>query len=123
MTTTRKHNKTTSEKKINNREQRSPLKPVKTAMTRMNKKGMKGGATTLASTAAGAVIGATVGGLAGAALSDTKTRKAVTQGISRFAKTAQDSAKRLNERADDIKAKTNNVIDTTKTLAENSNED
>lgn len=68
----------------------------------IKKTGKKGGSTTMISTAAGAVMGATIGGLAGAALSDTKTRRMMGEKITDLAKGATETAKRLSEESGDI---------------------
>lgn len=75
---------------------------VKEKLEQTSKKaGFKGGSAMMG-TAAGVVVGAAVGGLAGAALTDEKTRKK----LSEFSKNAADIADKISAKASELSDKT-----------------
>lgn len=79
-----------------------PMQKAGKKIKEATQKGGKGGASAMMGAAAGAVAGATLGGIAGAALSDEKTRKTVAESISNIAKTANETAKRLDANQDKV---------------------
>lgn len=71
-----------------------------------NKKGLKGGFSKVAGSVTGAAIGAAIGGLAGAALSNDKTKQKLGEVVSNLGEYAQDAIK---ENEESLKKTTKNI--------------
>lgn len=87
-------------------------KSVKKVTKPLKKRGWKGGV----SIAIGSATGAIVGGLAGAALSDEKTRKNIGQSLTSFAKNAQHNIEALSNSSEDIKKSTRELSNTARNV-------
>lgn len=79
-----------------------PIKKTRKQSTKTADKGEKGGLSTVAVSAAGAVVGAALGGAAAAALTNEKTRKTLGAVAERVGEYTTDAVGTVNENASEI---------------------
>lgn len=85
----------------------------------LSEKGKKGGmSTAMVAGATGAAIGAGIGGIAGAALSNEKTRQVVADVVTNLGEYASDSMDTVRKNSDKIGAASQKVASTTHHVSE-----